>query len=189
MDNVLPPSTIPLRIVLQRGCSEQMLTHIARADYGFGADVILAEFRHNLETGEYTWAGGGNPYECCMLMLDRDWDVEEPLTALFAAWWIGTFLSGNENDWTLINNLEIIDGVGSILRTAARACADLGEDATRAAHAAIPFVNFVESRDPQPTPELYVKARRAFEAIEKLGPAAKTSGRYTEFMDWRTPLY
>ncbi len=173
-----PRTPKPLRKFLRRFCTPEQLAEIANSDWGHGADAILAEFRHNLETGEYTWCGDGNPYACCELQLLSGSD---PLDALFAAWWIGTFLSGSENDWILIDNLGVIEGGSmTILRAAVQACADL--DHAAAAHATVSFVLWLKSRDPHHDLQRYTNAVRALEAIEKLGQHAKESGRYHEFM-------
>jgi hypothetical protein len=102
-----------------------------------------------------------------------------PLYELFGAWWIGAFCSAPEH-FVLIQNLPQATLLGMVVR----GCTDLGEDAKRAAHAAIPFVLWLRSRDPHPVDQapyegdLYEKAVRALEAVEKLGSAAMNTARW-----------
>jgi hypothetical protein len=171
-----PATPDHLRMFLQAHLSEDRLHRIARADYGRDAGGIGREFKHNLQTGQYTYAGDGNPYECALLQRHTDADGL-PLNELFGAWWIGAFCSGPDT-FFLIDNL----GVKTLLWMTIHACAHLGPRSSSAAHAALPFIAFLRARDAHPYAELYDKAVRALEAIERHGPGVTSTSRYTDFM-------
>lgn len=170
-----PVSPHPLREFLRTHCSDERLARCATADYGRGAESIAAEFRHNLETGEYAYAGDGNTYECA-LMQRYDETTDRPLNELFGAWWMGAFCSSPEH-WVLIDNLGM-GGAGALLWMVVRGCSELGELSRPAAHAAIPFVRYIRERDPYPAGDMYDAVVAALEAIERLGPDGVRSERF-----------
>lgn len=152
---------------------------MASADYDRDGDGIAREFAHNLDTGLYTYAGDGNPYECAMLQR-HDTTSNRALDELFGAWWLGTFCSA-PNHFFLIDNLGI-GGVDQLLHMVVRGCGKLGADSRAAAHAAIPFIRFLQGRTPHPASASFGEAIAALKAIESSGTAAQTSGRYLAFM-------
>lgn len=177
MQSHRPSSTEPLRRVLAELCPAELLRRIASVDYGRGEEDILAEFTLNLSTGQYDWSGEGNPYECCSLVMHS----EEPREVIFAAWWIGTFCSNTPEEFVLIDNLGNF-GAGTLLRSLVKACFAMGHDSKRIAHGALPFVAALAQRDPRPD-DSYVRASRALEAIETLGPDAIHADRFRGFVN------
>lgn len=152
---------------------------MASADYDRDGDGISQEFRRNLDTGLCAYSGEGNPYECSLLQR-HDMSADRPLNELFGAWWIGAFCSDPEH-FVLIDNLAP-RGVDSLLHMVVRSCGELGPDAAKAAHAALPFVGFLRTRTPFEYEASLSEAIAALESIERLGAAGVATGRYQTFM-------
>lgn len=170
-----------LREFLRERFTPERLRYAASADYDFDGDAIAEEFRHNLETGHYTYARTeGNPYACAV-MQQHEMTSERPLYELFGGWWLGTFCS-DPGYFVLIDNLGVPNGVDALLHMVVRGCGELGQDARKAAHAAIPFVYFLQSRTPPESGGSFSEAVAALEAIERLGTDGMKSGRYQGFM-------
>lgn len=167
-----------LRVFLRDRFTPERLRRVASADYDRDGDGIAIEFRRNLETGLYTYRGDGNPYECA-LMQRYDMTPDRPLNELFGAWWMGAFCSDPDH-FVLIDNLAA-GGVDSLLYMVARGCGELEHEAKAAAHAALPFVMYLRTRTPFAESASFDEAIAALEAIERLGTAAKTTGRYLGF--------
>lgn len=179
MSSFRPASPDLLRTFLRDRFSPERLRRVASADYDRDGDGIAQEFRRNLDTGLYGYTGDGNPYECT-LMQRHDSTPDRPLNELFGAWWLGTFCSGPEH-FALIDNLAP-GGVDSLLHMLVRGCGELGDDAAMAAHATLPFVNFVYARTPLADEAGFSDAIRALEAIERLGSEAVKTERYQRFI-------
>ncbi len=161
-----PASGDFLRRYLAASISETDLRFLAEADHGRDADAIYHEFRLNLAEGGCAYAGDGNMYECCTLMLH---DGTPPLCMLFAVWWLGTYCSGPDSI-VLIDNLSYhverniwFAGFEVLLQRLRLVCKDLGP---RAAHAAVPFLSFLHTRDPSPNDDLYRRVARSLAVIE-----------------------
>ena len=170
---------MPPELILKGAFTPERLRRVASANYDYDGDGIYLEFRQNLDTGLFAYAGDGNPYECA-LMQRHDMTSDRPLNELFGAWWIGAFCSEPEH-FVLINNLAI-GGVDALLHMVVRGCGELGHDAAAAAHAAIPFVRFLQGRTPFPEEASFDEAIAALDAIERLGSVAKETGPYLVFM-------
>jgi hypothetical protein len=174
MSTFRPVTPDLLRAFLRDRLTPERLRDIASSDYDRDGDGIAQEFTHNLNTGEYSYSGEGNPYECAM-MQGFDTSSDSPLNALFGAWWIGTFCSDPEN-FVLIDNLGLY-GVDELLYMVVRGCGELGDDAAKAAHAAIPFVLFLRARTPFAEEARFDGAIADLEAIEQLGSAGGETTR------------
>lgn len=179
MSSFEPITPDHLRAFLRERLTPAQIRRMASADYDRDGDGIAREFAHNLETGLYTYAGDGNPYECAM-MQRHDTTSNRPLDELFGAWWLGTFCSA-PNHFFLIDNLGV-GGVDQLLHMVVRGCGELGADSRAAAHAAIPFSRFLQGRTPHPESASFGEAIAALKAIESSETAAQTSGRYLAFM-------
>lgn len=179
MASHVPASPELLREFLRARLTPERLRRIASADYDRDGEGIAAELAKNLATGEYGYEGDGNPYEVALLQR-HDSTGERPLNELFGAWWMGAFCS--EPDYfVLIENLAAY-GVESLLHMVVRGCGELGEDASKAAHASIPFVLFVKSRTPDAELVDFAGAIGALEAVERLGAECGRASRYQEFV-------
>lgn len=179
MSSFRPVTPDLLRVFLHDRFTPERLRRVASADYDRDGYGIYLEFSRNLETGQHAYAGDGNPYECAM-MQRHDMTSDRPLNELFGAWWMGVFCSDPEQ-FVLIDNLDI-GGVDTLLHMVVRGCGKMGPDAAAAAHAAIPFVMFVQARTPFSEQASFAEAIAALEAIEKLGINGEKSGRYLAFM-------
>lgn len=168
-----------LRMFLRDRFTPQRLRRVASADYDRDGDGIAMEFRRNLDTGGYAYAGPGNPYECAN-MQRFDSTADRPLNELFGAWWLGAFCS-DPDLFVLIHNLAS-GGVDVVLRMVVRGCGELGDEAAAGARAAIPFVRFLHARTPYPEEASFHQAIAALEAIERSGSAGQRTARYVEFM-------
>jgi hypothetical protein len=152
---------------------------VASADFDHDGDGISQEFRRNLDTGLYAYSGEGNPYECA-LMQQHDMTADRPLNELFGAWWMGAFCSDPENA-VLIDNLAPW-GVDSLLHMVVRGCGELGPDAAKAAHAALPCVGFLRTLTVFEREASFGEAIAALESIERLGTAGVATGEYQTFL-------
>lgn len=174
------PSTEALRLFLRARLTPEMLLDIANNDYGFDAKAIADAFRCSLDTGFFDYDGHGNPYECALLQRH----IPNPLSMIFAAWWLGTFCSDPDR-FVLIDNL-IPNGVDCLLHMLVRGCGELNEGADIAARAAFPFVNYIQERtnadeyvDREPN---FAGAAAALRAIERLAHAGMQSAEYRDFI-------
>ncbi len=175
-----PATSDHLRVFLRDHLTQAQIRRIASADYDFDGDEIADEFRRYLNTGSHQYAGRGNLYECA-LMQRHDMTEQRPMNEIFGAWWLGAFCS-EPHCLTLIHNLGS-DGVASLLHMLVRGCAELREGSSQAAHAALPFVDFLRLRLEPSDASVFDLAIAALEAIERYGPEGARSGRYQAFME------
>jgi hypothetical protein len=172
-----PVSTEPLRLYLAKILSAEDIDWIAGANYGRAQAELAAGFHSELAGGPYGhMEHEGNAYECCILMFHD----ERARLRLFAAWWIGTFCSDEQNVVLIENLTTHVDkyvwyaGFESLVWELGSACSELG---AVAAHASIPFVAWLYERDAmvndpiggESTREFYRKLVRRLAAIESNG--------------------
>lgn len=179
MPSYRPSTPDLLRAFLRGRLSFERLRRIASADHERDSDAIALEFMRNLDTGQYSYSGVGNPYECVLLQ-QNDGTADRSLDALFGAWWLGTFCT-DPASFVLIGNLAP-RGVDSLLFVVVRGCGGLGAETAQAAHAALPFVSFVRSRTPDASQHAFDQAHDALEALERLGVEGTKTERYRGFM-------